>query len=198
VWSRAASERKPKVGDATAELSDGELHLSWSVEANGEQEPECWAQWSADRGQTWHALGASLYGESAVLDARGLPSGRLAIRLLVSDGFHTAVSRRLSVTVPRRAPEASILSPREGQTFASQSPMRLWGAATDSSGEPVPEEAARWTVDDDEVATGSDAFVEAPKPGDHRATLTVKTRDGSAETSVAFTTVELPEERDED
>ena len=48
------------------------------------------------------------------------------------------------------------------------------------------------------VATGLDAFVEAPKPGNHRATLTVKTRDGSVETSVAFTTVELPEERDED
>jgi hypothetical protein len=76
--------------------------------------------------------------------------------------------------------------------------MRLWGAATDASGEPVPDEAARWIVDDDEIATSFDAFIEAPEPGDHRATLAVKTRDGGAETSVAFTTVELPEERDED
>jgi hypothetical protein len=198
VWSRAASGRKPKIGDATAALRKGELHLSWSVEASGEQEPECWAQWSTDRGRTWHALGASLRGGSAVLDARGLPSGRVAIRLLVSDGFQTAISRLLNVTVPRRPPEASILSPREGQTFASRSPMRLWGAANEARDEPVPDEGARWVVDDDEIATGFDAFVEAPKPGSHRATLTVKTREGSVETSVAFTTVELPEERDED
>ena len=68
----------------------------------------------------------------------------------------------------------------------------------DALGEPVPDEAARWVVDDDEIASGFDAFVEAPKPGSHRATLTVKTREGSAETSVAFITVEVPEERDQD
>jgi hypothetical protein len=197
LWSRAASGRKPKIDDATAKLKEGELNLSWSVEASGEQEPECWVQWSTDRGRSWHALGAGLRGGSAVLDARGLPAGRVAIRLLVSDGFHTAISRLLNVAVPRRPLESSILSPREGQTFASQSPMRLWGAATDASGEPTPEEAARWVVDGDEIATGFDAFVEAPKPGNHRATLIVKTREGSVETSVAFTTVELPEERDE-
>jgi hypothetical protein len=198
VWSRRAPERKPKIGEAAAELKEDQLELRWSVDAKGEQEPECWAQWSSDRGRSWHALAASLRGGSAVVDARGLPSGRVAIRLLVSDGFHTATSRLLNVTVPRRPPEASILSPRDGQTFAAQSPMRLWGAAVTARGEEIADDAARWTVDGDEVATGLDAFVEAPKPGDHRATLTIKTRDGSTETSVAFTTVELGEERDED
>ncbi len=198
MWSRRAPARKPRIGEATAKLRDGELHLSWSVETSRDQEPECWAQWSTDRGRTWHALAATLRGGSAVLDARNLPSGRVAIRLLVSDGFHTAVSRLLTVTVPRRPPEASILSPREGQTFASQSPMRLWGAGTDAHGDPVPDEGARWVVDGEEVATGFDAFVEAPKPGNHRAMLAVRTREGSVETTVAFTTVELSEERDED
>ncbi|MDQ3669004.1 MAG: hypothetical protein M3377_01795 [Actinomycetota bacterium] len=198
VWSRAASARKPRLGDASVKLRKDELHLSWSIEASGEQEPECWAQWSTDRGRSWHALSAGLRGGSAVLDARGLPSGRVAIRLLVSDGFHTAISRLLNVTVPRRPAEASILSPREGQTFASRSPMRLWAAATGAHGEPVPDDAARWVVDREEIATGFDSFVEAPKPGKHRATLTVKTREGSAETSVTFTTVELLEERDQD
>jgi hypothetical protein len=198
MWARAASERKPKIGEATAALEAGELHLRWSVEASGEQEPECWAQWSTDRGRTWRALGAGLKGDYAVLDAGGLPSGRVAVRMLISDGFYTATSRMLNVTVPRRPPEASILSPRDGQTFASPSPMRLWGVATDAKGVPVPDDAARWTVDDEDIAEGLDAFVAAPKPGTHRATLTVKTREGTVETSVAFTTVELLEERDED
>ena len=132
-----------------------------------------------------------------MLDARGLPSGSVGFRLLVSDGFHTATSRVLNVTIPKRPAEASILGPRDGQTFAFPGPLRLWGAALDARGEPVPDEAARWVLDGDEVATGLDAFVAAPEPGDHRATLTVKTREGSVETSVAFTTVELPEERDD-
>lgn len=198
LWSRKASQRRPKVGEASAELKEGELHVTWSVEVSGEQDPEAWAQWSADRGQTWHALGAGLRGGSATLDARGLPSGRVSVRLLVSDGFHTVTSRSLNVDVPRHPPEASIFSPRDSQTFAAASPMRLWGAATSDSGEPAPDESATWTVDGDEIAQGFDAFVEAPRPGEHRATLAVKTREGSVETDVAFITVELGEERDED
>ncbi|MGH2429911.1 MAG: hypothetical protein ACRDGV_13705 [Candidatus Limnocylindria bacterium] len=198
LWSRAASRRRPKVSDVRAEVGKGELRLSWSVDASGEQEPEAWAQWSGDRGQTWHALGAGLKGGEAALDVGSLPSGRVAVRLLVSDGFYTAVSRSITVTVPRRPPDASILTPREGQIFVGGSPMRLWGAATTSGGEPIEDEQARWAIDGREVATGLDAFVEAPKPGEHRATFSVTTREGKVDETVSFTTVELLEERDED
>ncbi len=198
MWRREASERRPKIGDAAAEFADGDVRVTWSADAVGEQEPECWAQWSGDRGRTWHALGVGLRGGSAVLDGRGLPAGAVRIRLLLSDGFHTAVSRTLNVKVPPSEPAASILSPRDGQIVAVPGSVRLWGAASDAHGAPVPDEAARWLVDGDEVATGLDAFVPAPKAGRHRATLVVKTRDGSSEITAEFTTVDLPEERDED
>ena len=168
------------------------------VEADGEQDPEGWAQWSRDRGRTWHALGAGLRPGSSVLDARGLPAGRVVVRLLVSDGYHTTNSRQIAVTVPRRPPDASILSPREQQTFVAGSPMRLWGAAHDATGAPVRDEEVRWQVDDRDVAHGTDAFVEAPEPGEHRATLLVKSRDGSTEVAVTFLTIEMPEDRDQD
>jgi hypothetical protein len=198
LWSRGAPKRRPKIGDISADLGERGAKLAWTVESNGEQDPEVWAQWSTDRGRSWHALAAGLRGGSAVVDASSLPSGRVSLRLLVSDGFHTAVSKLLTVTVPRRPPAASILSPWDGQTFVANSPMRLWGAAGLATGQAAPEDAARWLVDGKEVAEGFDAYVEAPKPGKHRATLTVKTREGDAELSVAFVTVELPEERDED
>jgi hypothetical protein len=197
VWSRAAPKRRPKVREISADLGDRDLKLTWSLDASSEQEPEAWAQWSTDRGRNWHALAAGLRGGSAVVDASGLPSGRVSVRLLVSDGFHTAVSKLLTVTVPRRPPAASILSPWNGQTFVANSPMRLWGVAGEATGEASPDDAARWLVDGNEVADGLDAFVEAPNAGKHRATLAVKTREGSAEVSVGFITVDLPEERDE-
>ncbi|MBA3432293.1 MAG: hypothetical protein H0U16_12540 [Actinobacteria bacterium] len=198
VWERRASRSKPKLGDVTATLKGDTLRLSWTVSAGTEREPQYWVQWSEDGGRrTWHALTANLRGKSATLDARGLPSGRIAVRLLASDGFDTAMSRPIIVTVPRRAPEATILSPRDGQTFVSRSPMRLWGMLTDP-GEPPRDEQARWRLDDRDVATGLDAFIEAPKHGKHRLRLIVKAHEGTAETSVAFTTVEVPEERDDD
>jgi hypothetical protein len=197
VWSRSAPERKPRIAGAKAKLSGDELRLEWSVEARSEEEPEGWVQWSNNRGRTWHALATNVRGGSAVVDAQALPPGRVALRLLVSDGFHTAVSRLLNVTVPRRPPDASVLSPVENQTFVAGSPMRLWGAAADASGKPV-SEGVRWLVDNREVGEGLDVFVEAPEPGDHDARLIVKTRDGTIETTVPFRTVELPDERDED
>lgn len=198
LWSRKAPARRPKLSAADAKLDDGALRLTWSVETSGEEEPECWAQWSSDRGRTWHALGVGLRDGSATLDARDLPAGSASIRLLASDGFHTVVSRTLAVRVPRRPPSVAILGPRKGQTFAWPGPMRLWAVATDDAGEVVADEAARWAIDGRAAATGLDVFVEAPKPGKHRATLTVRARGGRVEASVPFTTVEVAEERDEE
>lgn len=197
VWTRSAPSKRPRLSDAKAELRKHDVQLWWSAETTSEHETECWAQWSADRGRTWHALSAGLRGGKAVVDARGLPAGRVAIRLLVSDGFHTAVSRNLNVEIPQRPPTVSILSPRDGQTFVAGAPMRLWAVASDSRGESVSDDSAYWNVGRDEP-TGLDVYVEAPKPGKHRATVTVETRDGEAQQTVSFTTVELGEERDED
>jgi hypothetical protein len=96
-----------------------------------------------------------------------------------------------------RAP-SWILGPREGQTSAWPGPVRLWAVATDDAGEQVPEESCRSSIDGRAAATGTDVFVAAPKPGKHRATLSVRGRGGCIEESVAFTTVEIGEERDED
>jgi len=198
LWSRKAPARRPKLTAAAAKLDNGALKLTWSLETSGEDEAECWAQWSSDRGRTWHALGVGLRGDSATVDARELPAGSVSVRLLGSDGFHTTVSRTLVVRVPRRPPSVAILGPREGQTFAWPGPMRLWAVATDDAGDPVPDEAARWAIDGRAAATGLDVFVEAPKPGKHRATLSVRARGGRVELVVPFTTVEVAEERDED
>jgi hypothetical protein len=198
VWSRSASGKRPRVREAAAKPRKNDVQLTWSIDSASDYDAECWVQWSSDRGRTWHALTAGLRGGKAVVDTQGLPSGRVTLRLLVSDGFHTAVSKTLNVTIPRRTPDVSILSPRENQTFVAGSPMRLWAAIGEVGGRAVRDDAARWLVDGHEVATGFDAFVEAPKAGKHRAAVTVETRDGEAEAIVTFVTVELEEERDED
>jgi hypothetical protein len=197
LWSRKATDRRPKVGELDAKVTDdGQLALRWTAEVAGEEEAEVLAQWTSDRGRNWQALSVGLAGGEAVLDARSLPSGRINVRLLVSDGFQTAASRLANVTIPRRGPELSILGPRDGQTFATPGPMRLWAMGTDSTGEAITDEQVRWEIDGREAGEGLDLFVAAPEPGEHRATAFVKGR-GGGDVSVGFLTVELGEERDE-
>lgn len=197
LWSRRGSDREPKLGDVKVDLEDDQVRVNWALDREGEVPSECWVQWSDDEGRTWHGLAASLSGGSAVVDARGLPAGEVALRLLVSDGFRTVTSELIVMTAPRRPLEPSILSPRDGQTILSPGTVRLWGTATMASGEAVSDEQARWLIDDQEVAKGLDAFVAAPRPGEHRATLAIQDEEGSSKT-VAFTVAELQVERDED
>jgi hypothetical protein len=197
LWSRRAPAAEATLGEVAIDLVEEEIQLSWSFESKADYEPEAAVQWSADGGRSWHALGAGIRGRSATLDARGLPAGELLIRLLASDGFFTATSQPMAITAPERPTPVSILSPRSGQTLTSPGSLRLWGIATSASGEAVQDEDARWLIDEREVATGLDTYVGTPPRGDHRATLMIKGPEGSVASSVDFTVVELPVERDE-
>jgi hypothetical protein len=119
------------------------------------------------------------------------------IRLLASDGFHTAISETVAVEIPKRPASVSILSPRENETLVEGFPMRLYGAATLSSGEPAPDNKARWLVDGTEIAKGLDVFTTAPKAGDHRLTLMIDLKGEEAEQIIKFKTIKGPEERDQ-
>jgi hypothetical protein len=203
LWARRAPDTEPRVASFKARLKRGEkkgeyLAVEWQVKASGEQAPEGWLQWSRDRGKTWHALATGLRGEGAVLDASGLPSGRVAIRLLASDGFHTAASKPVVVTIPPRPPAVSIMSPRDGQTLVAGQTMRIWGAVSDGTGEELEVKSARWLLDGKEVAKGLDEFVIAPRAGTHRLTLSVMTEEGKTDQTIRFKTVSVPDEREGD
>lgn len=201
LWSRRAPDSEPRVTAFKGRFKRGDkgeqLMVEWQVKSAGDLEPEGWLQWSQDRGQTWYALAAGLMGTSAVLGASSLPPGRVALRLLVSDGFHTAVSRLVTVTIPDRPPSVSVMSPREGQTFVAGEAMRMWGAVSYGDGESVEVKSARWLVDGKEVATGLDVFVTAPPAGDHRLTLAVIAKGAKADQTVKFKTIRVTDEREE-
>ena len=204
LWTRSAPDKEPIITKFRATLvrrgkrgaSVGEdLVIEWQVENTRAEETESWLQWSKDDGKNWHALAAGLRGESATLDSSVLPSGSVVIRLLVSNGFHTAVSNAVEVKIPKRPASVSILSPRENQTMVEGFPMRLYGAATLSNGEPAPERNVEWQIDGKAIPGGLDVFVTAPKAGDHRLTLAVNVKGEEAQVTVKFTTIKGPDER---
>ena len=169
-------------------IKDDQLELRWETESSADQS-EVWAQWSDDQGKSWHGLSTELGGRNATLGISGLPAGEILVRVLVHDGFFTAMSESVRVTVAVQAPEVAILHPREGQTLYAGRTLHLWGAATTSAGQKLPPESNRWLLDDREVARGNEAWWATPAEGEHKATFIVKWEKGEIARSVTFKTI---------
>lgn len=195
LWSRYAPKRRPAVKDLGARVrKDGTLDLSWVGSWDEGSEAKACLQWSGDGGKSWQALATGLEDGAARVNITGIRAGRVMLRMLMSDGFFTARSRRIAVEIPPRAPEVSVLAPSDGQTLIAGGPMRLWGAASLDSGDAAPEESARWLLDGEKVAGGFDAFVEAPAPGTHKLGLIVSEGRRKSERALEFETIALGDE----
>ena len=172
LWVRAASATRPHIESFDASLDQNRLAVRWNVKT-GANAAEVWLQWSADGGKIWNALATGLTGNAGVFDGSHLPAGTVTLRLLVSDGFDTGISGHLSVQVPQRPTNVSILTPGDGALLSAGGAMRLWGAATVNGRRAVSVEKAQWLLDGQPVAEGLDAFVLAPPAGEHTLELMV-------------------------
>jgi hypothetical protein len=193
IWSRQAPKVEPQIARFEVGLRDDRLMVAWKFEASGDTE-EYWLQWSVD-GRRWNALATGLRGDKASLEATGLPSGAVQIRLLAGDGFYTVQAKPVMVEIPMRAPVVSILAPGNEERLMAGGSMRLLGFVSDGSGEVVPTKLAIWLLDDKEFADGLDIFVTVPNAGEHNITLVVATEGGESRRTVHFTAVSVQEEQ---
>lgn len=196
VWERSAPADRISVKGLRADIDDCRLLLRWEVssqastrrkrDSSSSAVVETWAQWSPDDGRTWLGLATGLTGSEAELDAGVMRAGVALVRVLVHDGFHTAVSEPVGVDVPACGALVAIQHPDDGGTYLAGSPLRLHAVAMESSGAPIHEAWARWVLDGKEVAQGLDEWTNAPGPGDHRLDVYVRTASGEAEATVRF------------
>jgi hypothetical protein len=198
LWERVAPRVRPVVGAVRAEVDGCRMKLWWEVgrtppqqsrRRKGEDrvgELETWVQWSPDEGTTWLGLATGLRGRQAELDVSAIRPGVAWLRMLVHDGFHTAVSEPIVVEVEGCGPMAAILHPDDGGIYGAGSPLRLFGSVMDASGAPVPEAWCRWVLDGKEVAQGLDEWIRAPGVGAHHLALYVRTKRGEIEAAVRF------------
>ena len=136
----------------------------------------------------WLALVTGLTEGEVRIEPDAVPTGNISVRVLAHDGFWTAVSEPVRVSVPDRAPEIAILHPQGLEYLESGGALRLWGAAS-APGQGGPVEArAEWELDGARVAKGLDVWVAAPEPGEHHLRLTVFGPGGQAERESTFTT----------
>ncbi len=193
IWTREAPGRAPVVRRFTVAIDRRGGRASW--QARGEGSLEFSLQFSKDGGRSWNGLAVGLTGTEHRFDAGTLPSGRLVFRLLAHDGFHSTGRPSRPVVVPRRPPIVSILSPTAGRPFFADAPLRLWAAVTEDDGAPDDPTACEWLVDGRPVARGADVWIVGPNPGEHRCTLIVRGRGGTARAETTLRTLD-PRETD--
>ena len=188
LWARKATGRAPRIRKFAARVRGGTVELQWEVEAEGE--PEIWVQWEGSERGDWRALATGLSGDGAEVPVPLLPPGSSRLRLLAGDGFHTSVSKMVTVRVPARAHDVAILTPRDGQTLVAELPMRVHGVATDPHKPEEQVQNARWLLDRKKAAEGLDAFVTAPSPGRHRLELVVGGGRPRSRAAIEFVTID--------
>jgi hypothetical protein len=146
--------------------------------------------YSADNGSTWKGLESGLTPTSYPLDFSQLPGGAAArIRVLASDGFHTAQDDSDNAfAVGNKGPAVAIVSPPTGETFNASLPVTLQGDGSDLEDGALGNAALSWSSSVDGALGTGQLLEKLLSVGSHVITLTGTDSDGQTATaSVALT-----------
>jgi hypothetical protein len=147
--------------------------------------------YSADQGTVWQPIATDLQSTKMTLGELGPISGstRGLFKVIASDGFQSAEDvSDTPVTVPDRAPIATILTPGTGGTFAQGTTLVFTGSAFDMEERGLPPAALRWQSSlDGDLGEGAEVLTRTLSPGRH--TITLRARDGVGNEGIATTEV---------
>ncbi|MCA9968716.1 MAG: carboxypeptidase regulatory-like domain-containing protein, partial [Anaerolineales bacterium] len=169
-------------------LSGGTAVLRWTaVDPDGD--PLTYAvQYSRDAGMSWQTL-ASTWPTTTYafnLDAAA-GSDQALVRVLASDGFHTAQdSSDATFTVATHPPRAVILGPAADSLYVGEQTILLNGRADDNEDGRLPGTALSWASSlDGALGTGESVALTAAAltEGTHAITLTAQDGDGQIGTA---------------
>jgi hypothetical protein len=190
LWMRRAPSRRPRIARFTVKIGRGSGVATWEASGARDCELEFSLQFSKDRGRSWNGLTVGVTSSTHRFRLTDLPAGSVIFRLLAHDGFSSTKAVSRAVVLPPRPPTVTIIHPQPDRVIFAGMPLRLWGGVMTDDGTRVDPEACTWRLDGREVARGADEFIEAPPPGEHRCSFTVRGRGGRAEAGVVFRTVD--------
>ncbi|NOX61829.1 MAG: hypothetical protein GXP42_07770, partial [Chloroflexi bacterium] len=154
-------------------------------------------QYSIDGGQTWRTLLVDWPQTSAVIDLTELPGSTQALfRVIAGDGVWIASDESDGdVSVPFKAPVASIVAPFSGAFLAEDQNLLLRGEAWDPETPSPPDAAFQWRSDrDGALGEGRSLLLSSLSTGMHIITLTVTDDQGlSGSASITLYVGEPPQ-----
>lgn len=151
-------------------------------------------QFSED-GIRWQPIKVNTLQTSFTVDTTHLPGGNACrVRVIVSDGFHSAVAITTPFSLPKHAPEVFISGVQPGERVPSGRTVGLEGHAIDAEDETIPENGLSWALagNDPRTGLGSTFRLTGLPPGRHTVTVTGRDADGQEATAtVAFEVLPL-------
>ena len=142
-----AKLKQPKTGSRIK--SKGSFKAGWQLTDPDGDDLTSRLQFSNDGGKSWLTLASSIEGTSVRVPGDSVPrsskkKGRL--RVVVSDGFNTAISERKKISAEGNKPSASIISPTGNSLkVLSDTTLALQGEAFDDQGKLLGGGKLTWT-----------------------------------------------------
>jgi hypothetical protein len=141
-------------------------------------------QYSPDNSVTWLPVANDVPG---TLDTHlvtltlnslaGLPgsgAGQGHIRVMASDGYHTALATSAGFTVVNHPPDPFITTPGDNEVDQPGGSITLHGGATDAEDGGLSGSSLEWKINSSSVGTGTEQLVAGLAPGLYAVTLTAQ------------------------
>lgn len=147
---------------------------------------------SDDGGENWTTITTTLDEKKLELDSGDIGGGEVLIRILATDGFHTAEAiLGEPVRVVSKSPDVNISGPGEGTTFLNGESIYFRGQAVDLEDGALGPEQLVWSSDQDgELGRGKTLGVSTLSVGSHKILLTAEDSDGNQASAEINLTIE--------
>jgi hypothetical protein len=183
-----ASAQPPVIHGVSAVHDDTVPALRIEINAtDADQDPLRFSvQFSNDDGATWRTLRVNEGAFSFHVDPRFVAGGASCrVRVIATDGFHSAVAVSEPFALPVAAPEVFIGGLVKGQRLAYGTGKNLHGFALDAEDGSLPAAALQWNLagPTPRQGTGDTLSLQGLAPGSYTATLS--TMDSSGQTGTA-------------
>ncbi len=157
-------------------------------------------QYSDDNGGTWRALATDLPGrpdtDELHLDLKDLPGSKKArIRVLASDGYHTAAAISPPFAISNRPPAPHIDSPAGDLAVAAARPIVLRGGAEDPEEGPLAAGSLSWRLDGRKLGVGRTRRLQGLAPGRYEVELLAtdsRGEEATAKSSIRIAPLQIP------
>ncbi len=147
--------------------------------------------YSADGGSSWNALAIDRTETSLEVDRSALTaSSDSRLRVLVSDGVHTATATSPPFAVANNAPDVEIIGPASGQEFSGEQLVTLEGIAHDREAGEL-DDAIAWSSSLDGPLGSGSLSVPVSDLSDGTHVITASAADGAGGSATDTVTIEV-------
>lgn len=180
---RTASAHSPTLTLATPVLDEvaGTITLRWSAGDSDGDALHAMILYSNDDGAHWLPLDKNVNGIEAIFNTQGLAGGATArLRLIVDDGFNTAVATSAPFAISKHPPTPLIDGVVEGQRLPYTSTVTLYGIAFDADEGSLDGNHLTWSLSgpSSQVYSGTQVILTGLAPGVYNMSLSAIDSDG--------------------